>query len=1296
MKTICYLRAQVSAQNDNTKALLGNFSMLKIILFLCLIIACAGQANSQQLFIKQFEKTYGSVEAESFGELKQTADGGFIIIGRTNANPANGTDVYVIKTDATGNEMWSKTYGGAGSETGENVVQTADGGFAFVGFTNSFGHGSNDGYLIRTDANGDTLWTRTFGCASSDLLLSIKQTRDGGFILSGITSCFGAVANAAYLVKTDANGNLQWQKAIDIQTWECAYDAIQTFDGGYMVTGYSIGVGSIFLLKTDSVGETEWMNYSYTDNYWCLAHAVIQTPDSGYVVVGNINGYGNGAFDIIMLKTNSTGSLLWKKTYGGIMDDFGSSVMQLNDGGFLIGGETQNWGAGNSDLLFIRTDENGNEIRKGTAGGPAEDGGGGRWYYVTALQLADQGYVLAGMTKSFGAGLSDIYVTKLFEFSDLTPTIAGRVYNDVDSNCIYNDTIDYIISNRMIQLTEGPYYAYTGNDGNYYLRVPDGNYQLEQTPVANDIFKGLECPSVPLSYNVNISEGNLVPGKDFTDVLENRACSVNVSITPTYPSPLVAPCPGIEQKYCIEFVNSGTAISHAQLALTVDNNVTITGVTVDCPGWSASPPDGQTVIFSGTVSSGNQTCNLCVTVQVPILCDEPPILPCVTLYPPTILTTSAILTGNCGGDSVAFFAVPLEESVTCALDPNDKLLVTPKGCGPFGNISGDETLTYRVRFQNTGNAPAHNVVLKDVLDADLDLSTLKVIASSHPGIRTELFPANTLIFSYIGIELPDSGADYEGSNGYVIFSIRPKSNLPDGTTITNEVAIYFDLNEPVITNSTYNTIRDVLQPVTLPAFDDVCINDSSFALEGGQPEGGVYSGNGVNNGVFSPSEAGSGIHAITYSYAAEITENNYFLNTNGAYSPVAGDGTKVILGDDQVGGPFPIGFGFDFYGSSYSELYISSNGFITFNANSTHGCCSGAFLPHFQSNPSNLISIAWSDLYPPGNGFVEYFTTGIAPDRKLIVNFTDIPQCCNAVPKVTAQVILYEGSNIIEIHSTFVEVNAGTMGIVNNGGTLATAVPGRNSSFFSITNDFVQFIPPSPLSECSNSAKNAISVKPLPTAYIAASGPTTFCEGNSVVLSAVTTATSATYQWSSGEHSSSIEVISTGEYRVTVSNDCGSAVSEPVTITVNPKPAAVITASGNTNLCPGDDVILLASAGDSYLWSSGATTQSITVSETGTYTVTVTSNGCSAVSEPMTVTVNNYPCGKDKLLICHIPPGNPENPHTICIKKNALEAHKAHGDYCGPCNDDAKDVNSKQNWCGWSNTDFINYPILNK
>ena len=168
------------------------------------------------------------------------------------------------------------------------------------------------------------------------------------------------------------------------------------------------------------------------------------------------------------------------------------------------------------------------------------------------------------------------------------------------------------------------------------------------------------------------------------------------------------------------------------------------------------------------------------------------------------------------------------------------------------------------------------------------------------------------------------------------------------------------------------------------------------------------------------------------------------------------------MSDDAVSGLLPVGFSFNFYGNTYSQFVISSNGFISFDPGVSQGCCSGNFIPSNDA-VNNAISFDWDDLYPPGGGSISYKTTGIAPNRELIVSFIGLPLFANNTPDVTSQIVLFETSNIIEIHSTQIinDCSTQTMGIENATGTEALAVPGRNSSNWTAFNDYVAFIPAS-------------------------------------------------------------------------------------------------------------------------------------------------------------------------------------------------------------------------------------------
>ena len=313
---------------------------------------------------------------------------------------------------------------------------------------------------------------------------------------------------------------------------------------------------------------------------------------------------------------------------------------------------------------------------------------------------------------------------------------------------------------------------------------------------------------------------------------------------------------------------------------------------------------------------------------------------------------------------------------------------------------------------------------------------------------------------------------------------------------------------------------------------------------------------------------------------------------NITFATVSGSGTSVFLGDDQVSTALSIGFTFNFYCNDYTNFYISSNGFITFNNNPNSGCCSGQFLPN-TSDPNNLIAFAWDDLYPPGNGTIDYFTTGAAPNRKLVMNFTDIPFCCGATPVVSTQTILYETTNVIEIHTTFINsINPGTMGIENDSGTVAHVVSGRNSSSWSATNEGIRF---SPLSIVDTSLNYTWT-------------PSTALSDPNIIDPLASPSTTTTY---------------------VVEAAIGTCSSFD-TITIYVDTANFIVASPDTAICFGDSVQLTAIGSGAYLWSpstglSCTSCQSPYASPTTTTTYYVTTPaGCTPI-DSVTVSVGGSP-----------------------------------------------------------------------
>jgi hypothetical protein len=356
-----------------------------------------------------FERTYGSLDMDQGNSVHQTADGGYIFGGYTNSFGAGQDDCYLIRTDQSGDTLWTRTYGGSEIDWGNDVRQTADGGFIATGFTYSYGAGAGDVILIKTDRFGDMIWTRTFGGDDFDSGHSIRQTSDEGYIIVGSTHSFGSPSDDAYMIKTDSVGVTIWARGYGSDDDDYGRAVRETSDGGYVFVGNtnSFGAGSsdIYLVKTDSLGNPQWFK-TYGNTGTDRGNDVQQTQDGGYIIAGDIFLSGSGGRDAYLVKTNSDGDTLWTRTFGGNASDIGSSVSLTNDDGYILTGYTESFGAGSRDVFLIKTNSFGMQLWSRTYGGTEWDWG------KSVQQTLDGGYVIGGYTDSFGNGNRDFYMIK--------------------------------------------------------------------------------------------------------------------------------------------------------------------------------------------------------------------------------------------------------------------------------------------------------------------------------------------------------------------------------------------------------------------------------------------------------------------------------------------------------------------------------------------------------------------------------------------------------------------------------------------------------------------------------------------------------------------------------------------------------------------------------------------------------------------------------------------------------------------------------------------------------------------
>jgi hypothetical protein len=373
---------------------------------------------------KEWEKTFGGSNYDHGHSVEQTADGGYIITGYTKSYGRDGEHIWLIKTDRNGSEQWNKTL--ENNSCGFSVKQTIDGGYIIAGDTYAFG--TKKIILIKTYSNGMKEWQNTFSAGNEVYCRSLDETSDGDYIVTG--TGHGLLPGAYYyvfLLKADSNGNMLWMKTFGSNnSW--GNSVRSTSDQGYIVTGSTVEYGAVdrdvWLIKTDRDGNEEWnKTFNGPGNKFDGGADVQQTSDEGYIITGHTGYPMNYSVDsnVWLVKTDNNGYQQWNRTFGGVGWDEGFSVDQTADDGYVIAGETKSFGDGESDIWVIRTNDSGIETWNITLGGSNEDIG------ESVQQTSDKGFIIAGRTSSYGAGWADAWLIKLTENeAPNQPTIDGQ------------------------------------------------------------------------------------------------------------------------------------------------------------------------------------------------------------------------------------------------------------------------------------------------------------------------------------------------------------------------------------------------------------------------------------------------------------------------------------------------------------------------------------------------------------------------------------------------------------------------------------------------------------------------------------------------------------------------------------------------------------------------------------------------------------------------------------------------------------------------------------------------------
>ncbi|MGD9141440.1 MAG: FlgD immunoglobulin-like domain containing protein [bacterium] len=396
---------------------------LCFILTVCVLALLGGTAPASEP-TRLWEKEYGAPYNDAAKWVENVSTGGFILVGNTTTTDTTFGDVSMIRINPWGDTLWTKQYGGIGGEAAEGVRETPDGGFIVAGLTTSYGEGSADCYVIRTDSNGDTLWTRTYGGPGYDNAYGIDLAHGGGYVITGIYEDAGGDADV-YLVRIDDNGDTLWTNTYGGSAVDWAMRVRRTSDGGYIMAGetrsYADPVGDAYLVKVDSGGAMEWHNW-FGGTSVEVAYDVCENPSNGFVAVGYTSSSGAGSSDFFLIQTLANGDTVWTKTYGGTDYDVGHSIALATDYSYLIAGSTRSYGAGNMDAYVMKVSPAGDFVWGEAYGGADYDDG------FCLQETPDEGIIMCG--RKYVSGMSyQAFAVRILGYDPLVWSVAD-VPND--------------------------------------------------------------------------------------------------------------------------------------------------------------------------------------------------------------------------------------------------------------------------------------------------------------------------------------------------------------------------------------------------------------------------------------------------------------------------------------------------------------------------------------------------------------------------------------------------------------------------------------------------------------------------------------------------------------------------------------------------------------------------------------------------------------------------------------------------------------------------------------------------
>ncbi len=906
-------------------------SLRQPLLLLALALVCSVSLFGQA--VDGWEKQYLPGADNVANDCVQGPDEGFLVVG--NVEVAGGiTDAFMIKTDPDGKIRWQKDYWVDDEifSFGFNAVTRAIDGYVAVGYRTGSGSGSQDMFIVKINDSGDTLWTRDYGNGLVDEAHDIVATSDGGFAVVGYTEVSTGGLLDVFLLKLDANGDTLWTNTFGHPDYDDeGFAVIEASNGDLVATGYTElndDVEQAMLMRTNADGELIFFNdIQGAERGMDLVEALPQDTDGGFIIAGNIINQ-----DAIIIKTSEQGDYLWSKAFdtAGFADVFNAVTYASDAQGYVFAGQSE------PTSQYVQ----GYQVKTNLEGDPEPGYGWEKFFgkelsfyfvdYQAIITTHDGGYFAAGQfTENAQNGDYSFYLTKTNRNGDyFSNYIEGRVFYDVDNSNDFNAG-DQPIEGWIVEARSDEHTCYgtSLDDGSYTVLVDTGVYDVKVIR-PNDYWTAISlsglnfsnpCDTFALNFpaqisslctdmEVDVSTPALTPGgtadyiltvcNDGTEIAVDPYVDVTVdeALTIIGASQVFMPLGGgvfrFEQEmpdfmapFVCEEITINTVLD-ASLIVGETHSISAHAYPdVFCNStWDSShlevravcESDSVKLIIANTGPLAMSTATDYIIVEDMVLLTSPlpngglgagqeHIIPKAANgatyrllvdqepgHPGDSRPSVAIEGCVAGGGSFStgfvnqfdeddydhFLSVDCQEN-TLAILPNETRGY-PKGYDSEHEISNCIDLKYIHRFQNTGPDTAIRVVIQDTLSPLLDPASVRPGVSSHD-YTMEVYGCGILKFTFENIMLPSSSTDPEGSRVFVKYRISQKPGNADGALLENSAAIYFDYQAPVSTDTVYHTIRNSCnleewvtvstEEIFLPGIDDIKVWPNPFQSE---------------------------------------------------------------------------------------------------------------------------------------------------------------------------------------------------------------------------------------------------------------------------------------------------------------------------------------------------------------------------------------------------------------------------------------------------------------------------------